>query len=208
MVEAATKCGRFVVPLPRALSGLGEEGYEMFFMQWLFHPTEGVSSLDSTADGDAHSPLPITSVLFTPLAEFRKNGEWSQPHLVLTHYPDLYNIPPSSSTVTSSTSSSKSIPNGQHHPIILLRGEILSSPNSSALSSPLPSSNLSLTQSQAQLLAMALQRFYCSSIPAPVESEKDKEERLGRKEALEMFARGDERFDWEGLVQMAYGGVV
>lgn len=93
-----------------------------------------------------------------------------------------------------------------------MRGEILSTPSSAPATSSLPTSHLALSQSEAQLLAMATQRFYCAGLdPSSVgrkESEAERKEREKRKEAVEMFARGDERFDWEGLAEMAYGGVV
>jgi ATP synthase F1 complex assembly factor 1 len=207
MILAGKKCDRFVVPLPREVSGQpdGTNGYEMFYLQWLFHPTEGVdlASWHRNQTEGAHSPLPISTVLFTPLAEFRSSGEWAQPHLVLTHYPDLYNIPPSSSTSVTASAS-----NPIHHPLVLLRGEILSSPSASPLASPLPTSHLALSQSRAQLLSVALQRFYIAARPVPGETEQERIDREKRRDALDMFSRGDEKFDWEGLVGMAYGGVV
>jgi len=211
MILAGKKCDRFVVPLPREVDGQpdGTNGYEMFYLQWLFHPTEGVDlgSWHRNQVAGSHSPVPISTVLFTPLAEFRSSGEWAQPHLVLTHYPDLQNIPPASpatTTTTSSSSASKPI----HHPLVLLRGEILSSPSASPLASPLPTSHLALSQSRAQLLAVALQRFYTAAAPVPGETDQERIGREKRRDALDLFARGDEKFDWEGLVGMAYAGVV
>ncbi len=220
MAGAAHACPRFVIPLPREPeggpgAGQGEDAaFEMYYLQWLFHPTRGVArEWRSDAEAGAHPALPMSSVLFTPLAEFRSSGEWAQPHLVLTHYTDLHNIPPAG-TGTASTPHQPIHPDEAHHPVILMRGEILSHPSSSALASPLPTSHLSLTQSQAQLLAMAVQRFYAAAISPEEatagqkgENDAQRAERQARRDMLDMFARGDPAFDIAKLVKMAYAGV-
>lgn len=65
-----------------------------------------------------------------------------------------------------------------------------------------------LSQSEAQLLALALQRFYCGGIAPPGETMKAKEEREKRVEALRGFREKPGEWSWEGLIQSAYGGMV
>jgi ATP synthase F1 complex assembly factor 1 len=65
-----------------------------------------------------------------------------------------------------------------------------------------------LSQAQAQLLALALQRFYCADIKPVGEDEKGREEREMRKEALRGLRERPGEWDWTGLVSMAYGGIV
>lgn len=214
----------FVVPLLRSDEvslGGGEPAFEMFYLQWLEHPTPNAKSEDITktlegeGEGDViDGPLPMTSVIFTPLEEFKNNKEWAQPQLVLTHYPDLHNNPqtptPSSPSTSStpSTMSEKDLSDSkpQHHPLILMRGEISPSSTKSSLSSPLPSQALALSQAQAQLLTLALQRFYCADLEVKGESERQRNEREERGRCLRGF--GSEEWDWKGLVKMAFGGVV
>lgn len=110
MLALAKQNPFFVIPLPRLSEAPVEaanhpemktDEYEMFYLQWLFHPTPTTSSPPSSEVNP--EPLPLTtSAIFTPLEEFKKSGEWAQPHLVLTHYPDL----------------------AQTHSLVLMRGEI------------------------------------------------------------------------------------
>lgn len=65
-----------------------------------------------------------------------------------------------------------------------------------------------LSQSEAQLLALALQRFYCAGIAPPNETLKAKDEREKRMEALKGFRERPGEWSWEGLIQSAYGGMV
>ncbi|WWC63892.1 uncharacterized protein I303_106497 [Kwoniella dejecticola CBS 10117] len=197
MLEVAKRNPFFVLPLPRLTESLpsgstsseaAEKGeiktdeYEMFYLQWIFHPTPEKSNPPT----ESTEPLPLnTSVIFTPLEEFKKQGEWSQPFLTLTHYTDL----------------------AQTHNLVLMRGEIspesASGPNGSSTNP-----GFLLSQQQAQLLALALQRFYCTSIQPSGERAKDTQDRLNRAKALVDFRERPEQWSWEGLVEQAYGGLV
>ncbi|TXT13202.1 hypothetical protein VHUM_01603 [Vanrija humicola] len=171
----------FVLPLPRGKDG-GENSFEMFYVQWLFHPAP---SAPPTTDPKADAPLPnVTSAIFTPLEEFKKAGEWAQPFLTLTFYPDLANT----------------------HGTVLLRGEI--TPVSAA--GPAGSAEnpgFLLSQQEAQLLDLALQRFYCAGLGAANEDAVQREDRLKRGQALRDFREKPQEWDWQGLIQMAYGGL-
>lgn len=198
MVAVAKENPSFVIPLPRSDN---PEAFEMFYLQWLFHPTRMAPSNLHDEVNRSTARQPTSSVLFTPLAEFKNNSEWAQPHLVLTHYPDLHNNPLQPEEVK---------PNGEpvHHPLVLMRGEIAPSQNKSSLTSPLPNQDLALTQHQAQLLALAVQRFYCTDVVPPNESESAREERMERKRILEGFRKDPASWDWKPLVKLAYAGVV
>ncbi|KAJ9099906.1 hypothetical protein QFC21_003911 [Naganishia friedmannii] len=214
MVDLAKRYPNFVIPLPRDPTGenatpsaTGEQpAFEMFYLQWLFHPTISMTASSATPEGKRDvSKLPIASVIFTPLAEFKNASEWAQPQLVLTHYPDLHNnqIP------LNSQSTSTAADQPQHHPVVLMRGEISPSQAKSSLTSPLPSTHLALTQAQAQLLALALQRFYCSElVPEIGESLEAKRLREERTKSLRDFRERPAEWDWKGLVKLAYAGVV
>ena len=179
----------FVLPLPRDAAtdqsgAVKTDEYEMFYLQWLFHPTSLSSSPPSP---DKHpAPLPPTSsVIFTPLEEFKKSGEWAEPRLVLTHYPEL----------------------SRSHDIVLMRGEITAATAAGPSGSPVNPGYL-LSQPQAQLLALALQRFYCADIVPRNESAKESEDRGRRKESLKWFREKPDQWNWSGLVGMAYAGLM
>jgi ATP synthase F1 complex assembly factor 1 len=214
MVDLAKRYPNFVIPLPRDPTGenqaapaTGEQpAFEMFYLQWLFHPTPSVTSPSATPEATRDIPkLPIASVIFTPLAEFKNASEWAQPQLVLTHYPDLHNNP----IPLDLQSTSNAADQPQHHPVVLMRGEISPSQAKSSLTSPLPSTHLALTQAQAQLLALALQRFYCSElVPEVGESAEAKRLREERMKSLRDFRERPAEWDWKGLIKLAYAGVV
>ncbi|WVQ73794.1 hypothetical protein IAR50_003374 [Cryptococcus sp. DSM 104548] len=193
MLNVAKENPFFVLPLPR-LSGAPVENadqpeiktdeYEMFYLQWLFHPTPTAGSPASAEANPKALPF-TTSIIFTPLEEFKRSGEWAQPYLVLTHYPEL----------------------SQTHEVVLMRGEI-SPASAGGPDGSLLNPGFLLSQQQAQLLALALQRFYCTDIALPGESDQMRVERLNRKEALRGFRERPGEWDWAGLVEMAYGGLV
>ncbi|KAM0789334.1 hypothetical protein ACM66B_000167 [Microbotryomycetes sp. NB124-2] len=86
MVETARKYPMFVLPLGRdvpgeQVDGSGKSGaVEMHLMEWaLLPPPANVTEI---------VPAPST-VLFTPLAEYKARQQFSQPYLILTHYTDL-----------------------------------------------------------------------------------------------------------------------
>lgn len=190
MLSIAKSNPFFVLPLPRPATSDSEAGevltdsYEMFYVQWLFHPTSTDSIPPSPTGGPTTLPL-TSSVIFTPLEEFKKQGEWAQPYLVLTHYPEL----------------------SQSHDLVLVRGEITPTAAGGPVGSDVNPGFL-LSQRQAQLLALALQKFYCTGMPAPNETVKGAEERKARAEALVGFRTKPEEWNWKGLVDMAYGGIV
>ncbi|BGP00228.1 Protein ATP11, mitochondrial [Rhodotorula toruloides] len=97
MINSARKYPLFVLPLARVAElPEGQEdasATEMHLLEW--------SLLPQPAGVNEPVPPPST-VLFTPLAEYKARQEYAQPYLILTHYTDLANS----------------------HNVVLMRGEI------------------------------------------------------------------------------------
>ncbi|TNY19187.1 ATP11 protein-domain-containing protein [Rhodotorula diobovata] len=95
MLNSARKYPLFVLPLTKVaeLPEGQESATEMHLLEWSVLPQP-----PSTTE-----PVPPPStVLFTPLAEYKARQEYAQPYLILTHYTDL----------------------AASHNVILMRGEI------------------------------------------------------------------------------------
>ncbi|KAG6857607.1 hypothetical protein H0H87_010175 [Tephrocybe sp. NHM501043] len=147
MAGIAERYPTFIVPVPREkppteaqVEGENDTAYEFYFLQWDFHdvPPEPSATEDlfaprkSTSFATSANPKTST-LLFTPLQEYKLRGTFATPYLVLTHYTDL----------------------AHSHGIVLLRGEV--TPSSAAAGGE---SRYMLTQADAQLLSMAAQKFY------------------------------------------------
>ncbi|KAK0208622.1 ATP11-domain-containing protein [Desarmillaria ectypa] len=139
MTTVAMKYPSFIIPLPRpdteSPADESKMNYEFFFMQWDFHhsPSSPTRTDDpfQTPSPDASSNPPISTVIFTPLHEYKRRTSFATPYLVLTHYTDLVNT----------------------HGVVLLRGEITPSTAGGE-------ARYMLGQEDAQLLAMGIQKFY------------------------------------------------
>lgn len=142
MEAVGQKYPSFVVALPRPKNPsddqLAENGsdtaYEFYFLQWSFHDRPPVPSPENnpfvnTTPAPSKNPQ-ISTVLFTPLQEYKLRGAYATPYLVLTHYTDLAST----------------------HGISLLRGEITASSAGT--------DRYLLGQDDAQLLSLAIQKFY------------------------------------------------
>jgi len=142
MLGVAGRYSTFVLPLPRVALGdkkSEDNAYEFYFMQWGFHgspPQPSASPEDPFIAPSPSSPhLPQTStILFTPLGEYKLRQSFATPYLVLTHYTDL----------------------AKTQGIVLLRGEITASSASGEGSEE----RWMLSQEDAQMLAVGVQRFY------------------------------------------------
>jgi ATP synthase F1 complex assembly factor 1 len=191
MTGVAEKYSSFVVPIPRvkdpaALQIEGEEttAYEFYFLQWGFHgvpPVPSTTQLDlftpSTLDSNATTPSasnPQTStILFTPLQEYKQRASFATPYLVLTHYTDF----------------------ARTHGIVLLRGEI--TPSTVATGATGADGRYLLNQADAQLLSMGVQKFYLWG-----EGDGKAAEREGER-LLKTFHEQPEEFKWEQLLKHA-----
>lgn len=115
-LPSSRKYPTFILPLPRPNAQVDSEAdpsslqtpYEFYYMEWAHHPSP--PSLDSqtsdlfatSKDSKPSSNPPCTTVIFTPLQEYKLRQSFAVPHLVLTHYTDL----------------------AHSHDIVLLRGEL------------------------------------------------------------------------------------
>jgi len=140
----ARKYPSFILPLPRPDAqieapkdgGVASMPHEFYFMEWAHYPAPPVPSLDPTAlftppKVASTSPNPpCTTVIFTPLQEYKLRQAYALPHLILTHYTDL----------------------AESHGIVLMRGELTPSQSDAGRSM--------LSPSAAQILAFGLQQFY------------------------------------------------
>lgn len=149
MASVASKYSSFVVPLPRLkdpaapdIEGEEKTAYEFYFLQWGFHH---VPPVPSAVEPDPFVPQPtilptgtnpqISTILFTPLQEYKLRQSFATPYLVLTHYTDLAHT----------------------HGVVLMRGEI--TPSAAGLG-PGVDGRYMLNQENAQLLSMGVQKFY------------------------------------------------
>lgn len=112
-----------------------------------------------SVQGQPHTNPRISTILFTSLAEYKLRQSYAQPHLVITHYTDLV----------------------QTHGIVLMRGEL----------TPIPKSitEYRLSQEEAQMLALGVQRFY---LPGGRDE--------GQTKLLKSFHEQRDKFKWEELV--------
>ena len=177
MATVATKYPSFVVPVPRPWTGSEpqenieeESAHEFYYLQWDFH---GVPPVPNATNDPFATPKPsnnpqTSTVLFTTLQEFKSRVSFATPCLVLTHYTDLADT----------------------HGIVLLRGEI--TPNSNTTGSDVDRKFV-LTQSDAQLLAMAVQKFYLW--------DKDVDGRTEGGDLLRLFHEEPSQFRWEDLLK-------
>ncbi|PCH33261.1 ATP11-domain-containing protein [Wolfiporia cocos MD-104 SS10] len=182
MLSVAARYPTFVVPVPRPAApastssesesgsgpGTSEPAYEFYFMEWGFHgappaPRVGTELFAAPPAAGAGANPQTTTVLFTPLQEYKLRGAFATPYLVLTHYADL----------------------ARSHGAVLLRGELTPSPGGG-------DARYMLSQQDAQLLAVAVQRFYLWS-----EGESE------RAALLRAFHESPAAFKWEELLKHA-----
>lgn len=182
----------FVVPVPRvqlepttpeseagANANVKESeenvAHEFYYLQWDFHPappvpasTEDIFAKPTTGTSMS-TPNPQTStVLFAPLQEYKLRQSFATPYLVLTMYTELAST----------------------HGIVLLRGEI--TPGSAAGTGQ--ADRFMLNQEDAQLLTMALQKFYLWG--------EESSNPLG-KELLRTFHEKPQEFQWQDLLKFS-----
>lgn len=174
MVGIAEQYPTFVVPVRREklatepeMKGEEDVAYEFYFLQWDFHhvppvpsATDDLFASSNTASAGVNPR--ISTILFTPLQEYKMRAAFATPYLVLTHYTDL----------------------AFSHGVVLLRGEI--TPNSGG------SGSYMLTQKDAQILSMAVQKFYLW----------DSQDQASAG-LLKCFHEKPHEFEWEKLLENA-----
>ncbi|KAI0735572.1 ATP11-domain-containing protein [Earliella scabrosa] len=174
MLDVASKYPTFVLPVPRENAqvegGTKEPAYEFYLMEWGFHgpPPELTSAQDLFSAPKASSSPQTSTILFTPLQEYKLRQSFATPYLVLTHYTDLV----------------------KSHGLVLLRGEITPSGASSGVGASDDNARYMLSQQDAQLLAIHVQRFYLWN-----EGSED------RAALLKAFHERPPEFQWEELLK-------
>ena len=167
----------FVLPLRRGSSdgeqsSDSQDAFEFYLLQWAFHPppeAPKATILDPTPSlPSPPSQIPISTILLTPLLEYKTRQTFATPHLILTHYTDL----------------------AQSHKVILFRGELTPTPSGGG--------NYWLSQEDAQLLALGVQRFYLTDVDG---NEKGTGGKIERAEILKNFNENPEQFRWEDLLK-------
>ncbi|TBU34838.1 ATP11-domain-containing protein [Dichomitus squalens] len=173
MLEVSAKYPTFILPVPRENAQV-EEGskkpaYEFYLMEWGFHgsPPEPATTSDLFSPTKASSNPQTSTILFTPLQEYKLRQSFATPYLVLTHYTDL----------------------AKSHGLVLLRGEITPSGASAGVGAGEDGMRYMLSQQDAQLLAIHVQRFYLQH--------EGSEERAA---LLKTFHEAPEQFKWEKLL--------
>jgi len=181
MAGIAERYSTFVVPVPRVrevteskVEGEENTAYEFYFLQWDFHDAPPVPS---ATDDPFARPTPAvpndnpktSTTLFTPLQEYKMRMSFATPYLVMTHYTDL----------------------AHSHGVVLLRGEITPA---SAGSGNSVDGRYMLSQEDAQLLSIAVQKFYLW------DGEGKEQERDGER-LLKCFHETPDRFKWEELLK-------
>ncbi len=173
MLERARRYPLFVLPLRRPLppdaGDTNEDPVEFHILQWGFY-----SPPLSTASSILEKPIPsnnpaVSSLLFTPLIQYKLHQTYATPYMVITHHTDF----------------------AKSHGIVLLRGEITPS-------STLTDNHL-LSQIDAQLLALAVQRFY---LPG-----KESKDSADAEQLLKTFHEKPAEFEWEALLKHAHQGL-
>ena len=186
MMAIAKKYSVFVLPVPRQSEPVAptegttpQSAHEFYFLQWDFHPSP---PQPSAAEPDPFNPatsdntLPqVSTVLFTPLQEYKLRNSFATPYLVLTFYTDL----------------------SSSHGLVLLRGEITPSAATAAPPNvPDTMERYLLTQMDAQLLAMGVQKFYLWGERKEADARGSAAEQL-----LRQFHENPQDFDWHELLK-------
>lgn len=223
MVSKAKRYPQFLLPLPRTIVGSDDvnktanvapgerkDGYEMQYMEWGFLPKPDLEDISakieqsvnhSNEDKEVIEKASPTTVLFTPLAEYKLRQEFAQPVLIVTHYTGLAlskGIVLLRGEVTEGQDA-QSAPTGMAAAIAASQAGETSSEKLDRLKAPLQSQG-KLSQQDAQLLTVMLQRFYMpvSSTAGPQPGAQE------RQELLDAFHGDPERFDVDKLCKSAF----
>lgn len=113
-----------------------ESAYEFYYMEWAFHgaPPDPRTRVDPFAAPKPSANPQTSTVMFTPLQEYKLRQSFATPYLVLTHYTEL----------------------AESHGVVLMRGEI--TPASSGAGAG--DGRFMLSQEDAHLLGLSVQKFY------------------------------------------------
>ncbi|KAH7910163.1 ATP11 protein-domain-containing protein [Hygrophoropsis aurantiaca] len=188
MTQVAKRYPLFVVPIPREnTSGISQEdpnqgegtAHEFYLLQWNFYEPPSSPLIPNPffppTSHDADSPPQPSTVLFTPLQEYKLRTSFATPYLVLTFYTDL----------------------ARTHGIVLLRGEI--TPSAAVGTGEKSSERFLISQTDAQVLAMELQKFFLWDEGGKASGKLDQT----AEDLLKQFHEAPETFSWEGLLRLS-----
>ncbi|MCO5596230.1 hypothetical protein L7F22_050290 [Adiantum nelumboides] len=223
MVSKAKQYPQFLLPLPRTIVGSDDvnktanvapgerkNGYEMQYMEWGFLPKPDLEEITAKVEqsvNHSHEEKEViekatpTTVLFTPLAEYKLRQEFAQPVLIVTHYTDLAlskGIVLLRGEITEGQDA-QSAPTGMAAAIAASQAGETSTEKLDRLKAPLQSQG-KLSQQDAQLLTVMLQRFYMPVSPTAGPQPGAQE----RQELLDAFHGDPERFDVDKLCKSAF----
>lgn len=221
MAQKARQYPTFLLPLPRTIVGSEDEnqtanvgpgekkqGYEMQYLQWSFlsHPERlevSTQQDESITFSDEERQLiekaAPSTVLFTPLAEYKLRQEYAQPVLILTHYTDLAlskGIILLRGEVTGAEEAAAATTDIAAAAAIASQGGETSSEKLQNLKKPLQSQG-KLSPQDAQLLTVTLQRFYMPKVETGHLSMISGDQE--RQELLNAFHRDHDKFDIDRL---------
>ncbi|KAI6045188.1 ATP11-domain-containing protein [Pisolithus marmoratus] len=189
LAAQAERYPSFVLPVPRQiqsetspLAGTSEPAHEFFYLQWDFHTPplqpsatepDPFQAIPSTPSGTALPP--VSTVLFTPLQEYKLRHSFATPYLVLTFHTDL----------------------SYSHDLVLLRGEITPS---AVMTDAEPGRDVAgrylLNQVDAQVLAMGIQKYY-------LWGKHGEARNSGAEKLLKQFHEKPDDFDWKELLRQS-----
>lgn len=204
MLERARLYPMFVLPLlrssddagPPSLSGPSviEQPAEFHYLQWGLHSSPPIpqpvpkndpfpfppSPAPSVTAHSGKSNPPTSTILFTPLVQYKLHQSYAPPYFVITHHTDL----------------------AQTHGIVLLRGEITPSTSVAVRSDEGASDGkYLLSQVDAQMLALGVQQFYLHQEGEGTAASVSRE----AEDLLHKFHKKPEEFRWESLLKFKGG---
>ncbi|KAF7306533.1 hypothetical protein MIND_00444600 [Mycena indigotica] len=144
MAAKAAKYPMFVVPLKRGEKE--EAAHEFYLLQWSFHdppppPLQDDLFSPPTRSQPSTPTVPVSTVMFTPLQEYKSRTTFATPYLVLTNYTDL----------------------AESHNTVLLHGEL--TPSAAVPGAPAADERYLLPQNDALRLTTSVQNFYLDASP-------------------------------------------
>ncbi|TDL22320.1 ATP11-domain-containing protein [Rickenella mellea] len=193
LLASARQFPAFVLPLPRDVpaselsdkadgADVAKRAHEFHFMQWAFHGAPPPPTMDPLSSILSPPPNPppqsvnpaSSTILFTPLMEYKLHQTFATPALVLTHYTDL----------------------AGSHGIVLLRGE--RTPSSSSVNTGCNPRYI-LNMQDAHLLSLGVQRFYLAQTAAAAAAGGSNQ--IERAQLLRTFHERPDEFVWEELLR-------
>ncbi|KAG9003961.1 hypothetical protein FRB93_010546 [Tulasnella sp. JGI-2019a] len=202
MMERARNYPMFVLPLTRPKdesmqspgeASISEDPAEFFFLQWGLYPAPLIPQ-PAPKDDLFPQPRPLvytdgagqrnpatSTILLTPLVQYKLHQSYAPPYFAITHYTDF----------------------ARTHGIVLLQG-IITPTSSAAVAADggAPDGKYMLTQLDAQMLALGVQQFYLPAMDGEGHLAKRSREAA---DLLHKFHHKPDEFQWESLLKFKAG---